>query len=414
MSISILNNQFDKTTCRIVIEYNAYRKETIYPVIRFTETTLNVPFAWGLSRAEQHNSAFPTTHPITFKGTLRPEQKIVLNEAIQVLNENHTLILATYTGFGKTISALALVAHIQQKTVIFVNRLLLLDQWKHAIQTYLSDANVQLVTPNTIIDPSADIFVMNITNASKFKFPNIGIVICDEVHQLLSKANLFHLLRFTPDYLIGLSATPYRTDAFQTCFELFFGADAIVYRPLDRSHKVFLIHSDFDPHTRTQRTGRMDWNYILTQQAEDLERNQLICEIIQRYPTRRWLVLCKRVAHIQLLETMLCERNIDAKGVSGTGAIPKHKSVLIGTIQKLGTGFDDASLDTLLIAADVQTYFIQYLGRVMRNPKVEPWIFDVVDKQFPLLYRHFRERLKWYKRSGGIIQEHPSEMNLLV
>ena len=52
---------------------------------------------------------------------------------------------------------------------------------------------------------------------------------------------------------------------------------------------------------------------------------------------------------------------------------------MIGTCQKVGTGFNHPKLDTLILAADIQQYFIQYLGRIFRVKKGEPMVFDLVD-----------------------------------
>ena len=36
--------------------------------------------------------------------------------------------------------------------------------------------------------------------------------------------------------------------------------------------------------------------------------------------------------------------------------------ILVGTSSKAGVGFDHPKLDALLLASDIQSYFIQYLG----------------------------------------------------
>ena len=83
--------------------------------------------------------------------------------------------------------------------------------------------------------------------------------------------------------------------------------------------------------------------------------------------------------------------------------------ILIGTNSKIGTGFDHARLDTLLLAADVEEYFIQYLGRIFRRPDVEPIIFDLVDKN-SILKKHFSTRKSIYIESGGKIKNFDKEI----
>ena len=76
----------------------------------------------------------------------------------------------------------------------------------------------------------------------------------------------------------------------------------------------------------------------------------------------------------------------------------------MATVQKAGVGFDHPRLNSLILASDVEEYFIQYLGRVMRTEKVEPFIFDLVDDN-PILKKHYYTRRKIYLEHGGIIKD---------
>jgi hypothetical protein len=77
--------------------------------------------------------------------------------------------------------------------------------------------------------------------------------------------------------------------------------------------------------------------------------------------------------------------------------------VLIGTTSKAGVGFDHDKLDALILASDLEDYFIQYLGRVFRRLDVTPIVFDLVDEN-SILKRHFATRKAVYLESGGKIQ----------
>ena len=91
---------------------------------------------------------------------------------------------------------------------------------------------------------------------------------------------------------------------------------------------------------------------------------------------------------------------------SFTGSKQKYNCdsrILIATISKAGVGFDHPKMDTLILASDVEEYFIQYLGRVFRREDVHPIIFDLVDN-FNSLKRHYYTRKKVYESSGGEIK----------
>ena len=81
-----------------------------------------------------------------------------------------------------------------------------------------------------------------------------------------------------------------------------------------------------------------------------------------------------------------------------------NSRILVATVQKAGVGFDHPKLDSLIIASDVEEYFIQYLGRVFRTEEGIPFIFDILD-DFPTLKRHYYTRRQVYLEHGGIIKK---------
>jgi superfamily II DNA or RNA helicase len=231
------------------------------------------------------------------------------------------------------------------------------------------------------------------------------LVIVDELHLIVSKVLSTSFQYLTPSYFIGLSATPYRNDGLDILIDLYFGKTRI-NRELERAHHVFKINTGFVPVINKQVNGKVDWNDILNQQAMDPNRNELIIQIITSNPYN-FLVLCKRVDQIRLLERRLKETGIDAIGLYGDKQPeklnPEKQIVLIGTIQKVGTGFDAPYLNALIVAADLEAYFIQYLGRVFRKRDTIPKIFDLVDN-YSILKKHYKTREQTYLKHGGTLK----------
>ena len=94
------------------------------------------------------------------------------------------------------------------------------------------------------------------------------------------------------------------------------------------------------------------------------------------------------------------------------GAIPDNEErLLLATGRYIGEGFDDARLDTLLLALPVswKGTLMQYTGRLHRlHPaKKEVRIFDYVDRQVPMLLRMFEKRLRGYRAIGYARGEAP-------
>ena len=105
----------------------------------------------------------------------------------------------------------------------------------------------------------------------------------------------------------------------------------------------------------------------------------------------------------------LKEQGVDVTSLIGVKrSFDTNARVLVATVQKAGVGFDHPKLNGLIIAADVEQYFIQYLGRVFRTEEGEPVIFDIVD-DFPTLKRHFTTRSKVYRDHGGTVKKFTRE-----
>jgi len=339
---------------------------------------------------------------VDFSGELREEQTVVKTEALTVLNKKGSVILSMYCGFGKTITSINLACSIKLKTLIIVNKVVLMNQWEESITRFCPGATVQKIKPKCVKN-ECDFYIINAINASKMPpgfFDDIGTVIVDEAHLIMAETISKSLYSMSPRYLIGLTATPYRPDGLDALLTFYFGNHKII-RELYRKHTVYKVSTGFVPEVELTTQGRVNWNSVLDSQSKDEGRNELIINIIRKHKDRNFLVLVKRVEQGLLLEKKLNEYNEEVTTLLGSKQTYEVSSrILIGTCSKVGTGFDHPKLDTLLLAADVEEYFIQYLGRCMRTRDIEPVIFDMVDN-YPLLVKHHGTRKKVYKKHGG-------------
>jgi superfamily II DNA or RNA helicase len=157
--------------------------------------------------------------------------------------------------------------------------------------------------------------------------------------------------------------------------------------------------------------GKVDWGSVLESQCGNEGRNELVIKIVKYFKDRVFIVLCKRVNQAEYLERRLREDGEDVTSLIGKNQEYEQKSrILIGTVGKTGVGFDHPRLNALILASDVEQYFIQYLGRVFRTQEGEPLIFDLVD-QFSLLEKHFKTRVAVYVEHGGIVKNFNKEFS---
>jgi len=222
-------------------------------------------------------------------------------------------------------------------------------------------------------------------------------------HLIMAETLSKSLQYISPRYLIGLSATPYRPDGLDILMEMYFGKFKII-RKLEREHTAYVVNTGFSPTIELAKNGRLNWGVLLDSQANDEGRNELIVNLIQHFPDRTFLVLVKRVNQGNWLINRLKEIGETVTSLLGSQQEYDIESrILVSTNSKCGTGFDHPRLDTLLLAGDVEEYFIQYLGRVMRTQEVKPIIFDLVDKN-QILKKHFSTRRAIYLESGGDVR----------
>ena len=124
-----------------------------------------------------------------------------------------------------------------------------------------------------------------------------------------------------------------------------------------------------------------------------------------RYPDRVFMIMIKRISQGEYLLDKLIELGESVTHMFGdTQEYDVDARILIGMISKVGVGFDHPNLDAMLLAIDAEAYYIQYLGRVLFRTKKEPLIIDMVDN-FSTLNKHYKERAKIYKQTGGKIKQ---------
>jgi superfamily II DNA or RNA helicase len=379
------------------------------PFVHKNNEHIYVPFSWGLSyfgKDYQLDKRECFSIYANFIGTLREEQKVLETTALEHLHNNGSTLVAIYPGFGKTITSLSILAHLKVRTLIVVNKLVLVEQWRDAIKNYLGKEVFFIKGKNCKIKQS-DIYIVNAINLPKhdikiLKDLKIGCVIIDECHLILTKVFSQALFQICPRYLVGLSATPYRPDGFNALFELYFGKNKI-HKSLHCPHKVYSLYSNIKVEHKIAKNGNIDWNSVIEEQSTNKERNELIIENVVQNPDRNILILCKRIKQMITLHELLKNKGIESSIFKESDVIfNKECRILISSFQKVGTGFSHDKLDMLILGVDTEEYFLQYLGRVFRRKDSSPIILDIIDDH-PVLLKHFRTRKKIYKESGGVI-----------
>jgi superfamily II DNA or RNA helicase len=160
---------------------------------------------------------------LSFCGSLRPYQQ----EAIDKAEHKSFGVIEAGTGSGKTVMALALLARRRQPTLVIVHTKELLYQWQDRVQQFLGveaglvgDGHFEIATVTIAIVNTARKRVSEL-------FPHFGQLIVDECHRVPASLFTDVVSAFDCHYLLGLSATAFRSDNEMTKLIYFFMGDRI-------------------------------------------------------------------------------------------------------------------------------------------------------------------------------------------
>ena len=403
----------------IKMEENKYSfapPETIYPH-SVVGNDVCIPFAYAYRELKLKRPAreeYPQTCN-NFAFDLYPEQKEFRKESLDLLNKKGSVLLSAFTGAGKTATAISLATMLRFKTLVIVHKVILMKQWEEEIRKFVPDARVQQLTAQSKIR-DCDFFIMNAQNVPKMgvsAFKDIGLLIVDECHLIMAKTLSKSMQYIRPRYLIGLSATPYRPDGLNGLLDFYFGKHKVV-RELKREHLVYKVDTGFSPKVEKTKQNTTNWGVLLNSQGNDVPRNELIIRIIKHFSDRVFIVITKRKEQAYYLMKRLGEEDVYATDLVGSKQeFDRDARVLVGICGKLGTGFDHKRLDAFILAADVEEFYIQVLGRVFRTKEVVPLVFDLVDNNHSLR-KHWETRKRVYTNALGTIKNFNKEFPHLM
>ena len=376
---------------------------------------------------------------VQFNGVLRDNQQ----EAVNVLASNSNGVLSATTAFGKTVTAIGLIAKHGVNTLVLVHTKALLDQWVKALEQFLTIDTIPeenerkrkrrkplspigtLSSTGNKLHGIIDIALMQSCisdNEVKTFVKEYGMVIADECHHV-SAVNFEQILKtVNARYVYGLTATPIRKDGhqpiiFMQCGPIRYSADAKA-QMLSQSFERLLVPR-FTPF-RPIVGSDLSYTKVAQQLAEDEYRNLFIVkDVIEVLKEGRSpIILTSRTSHVATLAELLkphCRNVITLIGSESTKdkrqkmehlqSIPSSEQlVIVATGKYVGEGFDYARLDTLFLVSPVAWKGIvaQYAGRLHREyeGKQDVQIYDYIDIRVPVCESMYRKRLKGYASIG--------------
>jgi superfamily II DNA or RNA helicase len=354
---------------------------------------------------------------VLFAGTLAGPQRA----AVAAMAAQETGVLVAPPGAGKTVMATALIAERARSTLVLVHRRPLLEQWISRLAEFLDILPGEIGSPaKTPGSSGVDVaMVQTLTRRDDVDLSRYGHVIVDECHHVPA-FSVERLLRDLPARAItGLTATPHRRDGHHPIITMQCGP---VRHTLTCSEQVetatrrVLItrSSGFDSAQLPVDLGIQE--ILSAVAADDTRTRRIAADVLGELTDGRYpLVLTERREHLNAIADLLeaeTDRFVVLHGGMGVRARRRADGMLssdgprvvLATGRYIGEGFDDARLDTLMLAMPIawKGTMTQYAGRLHRHhdAKREIRIIDYVDHAVPVLRRMYAKRQRAYSSLG--------------
>lgn len=366
------------------------------------------------------------TIDVNFYGDLREKQVTAVEELLAVSNG----ILHANTAFGKTVAAIALIAERKVNTLIIVDRISLLEQWRERVSVFLNIPKNEIGVigggkkkPTGNIDVAVSQSLYRDNKVSDL-VKGYGQIICDECHHV-SAVGFEQIMKNSPaKYKYGLTATLKRKDGKERIVLMQLGP--VRYKDLSKvtselGHKVLVQETGISMDaSKAEYTTNEIYDYLY---INPIRNTQILMDVRNCLDEKRYpIILTERKEHIELLGQ---ELSAYVKVYKLHGGLKKkereaimeelqnlpegEKRVIIATSKYVGEGFDYPILDTLFLTLPISWSgrVKQYAGRLHReyHEKKDVRIYDYVDSKIDSAMKMYGKRSKGYRSMGYEIVE---------
>lgn len=310
-------------------------------------------------------------------------------EALRKRGERRGLVISA-TGTGKTYLSAFDVRVARPKRMLFiVHREQILKQAMRDYERVIgsSGGTYGLYTGTTKATDATYVFATIQTLAreehlKKFEPHAFDYIVIDEVHRSGAPSYRRVIDYFHPDFLLGMTATPERTDGWNV-YELFGFNIAYEIRLHDALEERMLAPFHYIGVSDYEQNGIVIEEKSPINELVTSERVDHIVETLDYYgydgDVLRGLIFCSRVAEAEGLARELTARGIRARSVSGQQSEEERAEAIhqlecgdieyIISVDVFNEGVDIPTLNQIVMlrATESSIVFIQQLGRGLRK-----------------------------------------------
>lgn len=330
------------------------------------------------------------------KVQLYEHQENILESISQSRAEGmHTFLVVLPTASGKSkIIEEDLKGYIQthsgSRALIMVPGINILEDWKKRIESSLSEYK-----------ESIDIYTYAYLTRNYYKKDSnaYDYIIVDEAHHAVAPVLKRVIQYYTPDFLIGLTATDRRPDKRKLetvfgCYQSQLSLKEAMEKEIIARANVYRIETNLDlSHVRFN--GKEYVNADLEKSIRVNSRNELIATVLHEYfseSTRQGIVFCVNTQHANEMEKILNRYGLNAKAYTGKTKHPLQvmndfqdkKIRFLCACNMISEGWDYPELGILVMARPTlsKVLYLQQIGRGLRktSTKNNIIVIDVVDE----------------------------------
>jgi hypothetical protein len=404
------------------------------PVLMFDvnrETrSIKLPFYTASLRMDakpNRHKKFPKLHSKgvpKFHAELREKQRVPAEAALAQLKEFSTTTLGLPPGFGKTILGAWLAGKANGTVLVLAHRIQICEAWVKTFRLcypQYSDS-ILLVGENEFTDGiytedgelvprftiSMDGRVASIPDYIK---KSICTLIVDEAHLFCTPSRVECLLAVEPKFVIAETATLNRPDGMERMIQSIVGPHG-VFQLSDKPHRVYILDTGISVPTIKGARGTDFTDLTIKLQSSEM-RNDMILDCVRCNMHRKIMIQVRQKNHVLLLEKLLQDNGISVATLFGSQKEYSDSHVLIGTIPKMGVGFDEqnscpdflgvpSNLLILVTSIAQIELFEQVRGRVMRSS--DPAVLYFRD-DLKIVEGHINNVSEWIELTKGTIHQ---------
>tara|TARA_B100000927_G_scaffold290509_1_gene289570 strand:- start:17350 stop:18921 length:1572 start_codon:yes stop_codon:yes gene_type:complete len=402
-----------------------------FPIYLESDKKIYVPRFWGINifgNPKTLKIKMGKSIDLTFNGELRDYQKTVMDSYLKAIkfgskeeeNSEGSALIELGCGLGKTVLGLKIIQVIKKKTIIFVHKTFLKNQWIERIRQYLPDARIGTIQGQIIDIEDKDIVIAMIQSISMKSYPDnlfddFGLSCFDECHHISSETFSNCLRKCTTLYGLGLSATMNRKDGLTQVFKMYLGDicnkqkkkkedDNVLVKAIDY---VVLDDEEYNEVERDFR-GNVKHTTMLSKVSNFNYRTDFIINVIEnelKINTEQQIIL---LSHQKNLLNYIYKA-VELKNLTSVGyyiggmkekelKISETKKLILATYAMAAEGLDIPTLTTLILATP-KSDIVQSVGRILRVKHSNPLIIDIID-QHDCFINQFAKRKSFYKEKN--------------